>query len=497
MSMPHDISLILTLTGGLGAALVLGFVTQKLRLSPLVGYLLAGILVGPHSPGFVADAGLASQLAEIGIILLMFGVGLHFHLKDLLAVRGIALGGAAVQITLTTLSCMFLLQFWGFSLWAGAVFGMSVSVTSTVVLTRVALGWLVVEDLFTILLLVLLPVVLGAGEGNIWWILGKTLLKLGALTVFTLVAGQRLIPALLGYVARTGTRDLFTLAVIVLALGIAVGSALFFDASMAFGAFLAGMVVGQSDFSARATAEALPLRDAFAVLFFVSVGMLFDPAALLEQWPLFLLALGVIVLLKPLLAFLVCLAARKPLRLAVSVGLSLGQIGEFTFILIAMGVSFGLFDSSISNAVIPAALLSITLNPLLFRRVGALARLLARLGLGARLPRMEHGQTDADGLPRVVVVGFGPVGRSLWWWKPISTRSVACAGWGVRPSTATPPRPKCCARPVWHRRRPCCFRPRPSRPGKWCPSPVPSTRICASSSTRPLPARPTACATWA
>ena len=255
MSMPHDISLILTLTGGLGAALVLGFVTQKLRLSPLVGYLLAGILVGPHSPGFVADAGLASQLAEIGIILLMFGVGLHFHLKDLLAVRGIALGGAAVQITLTTLSCMFLLQFWGFSLWAGAVFGMSVSVASTVVLTRVladnhvlhtptghvALGWLVVEDLFTILLLVLLPVVLGAGEGNIWWILGKTLLKLAALTAFTLVAGQRLIPALLGYVARTGTRDLFTLAVIVLALGIAVGSALFFDASMAFGAFLAGM----------------------------------------------------------------------------------------------------------------------------------------------------------------------------------------------------------------------------------------------------------------
>ena len=411
MSMPHDISLILTLTGGLGAALVLGFVTQKLRLSPLVGYLLAGILVGPHSPGFVADAGLASQFAEIGVMLLMFGVGLHFHLKDLLAVRGIALGGAAVQITLTTLSCMFLLQFWGFSLWAGAVFGMSVSVASTVVLTRVladnhvlhtptghvALGWLVVEDLFTILLLVLLPVVLGAGEGDIWWILGKTLLKLGALTVFTLVAGQRLIPALLGYVARTGTRDLFTLAVIVLALGIAVGSALFFNASMAFGAFLAGMVVGQSDFSARATAEALPLRDAFAVLFFVSVGMLFDPAALLEQWPLFLLALGVIVLLKPLLAFLVCLAARKPLRLAVSVGLSLGQIGEFTFILIAMGVSFGLFDSSISNAVIPAAL----------------ARLLARLGLGARLPRMEHGQTDADGLPRVVVVGFGPVGRSL------------------------------------------------------------------------------------
>ena len=210
MSMPHDISLILTLTGGLGAALVLGFVTQKLRLSPLVGYLLAGILVGPHSPGFVADAGLASQLAEIGIILLMFGVGLHFHLKDLLAVRGIALGGAAVQITLTTLSCMFLLQFWGFSLWAGAVFGMSVSVASTVVLTRVladnhvlhtptghvALGWLVVEDLFTILLLVLLPVVLGAGEGNIWWILGKTLLKA---FVFALTQQDKLPKTILFY----------------------------------------------------------------------------------------------------------------------------------------------------------------------------------------------------------------------------------------------------------------------------------------------------------
>ena len=298
MSMPHDISLILTLTGGLGAALVLGFVTQKLRLSPLVGYLLAGILVGPHSPGFVADAGLASQLAEIGIILLMFGVGLHFHLKDLLAVRGIALGGAAVQITLTTLSCMFLLQFWGFSLWAGAVFGMSVSVASTVVLTRVladnhvlhtptghvALGWLVVEDLFTILLLVLLPAVLtpdGGGSGNFWSALGLTLIKLAALSVFTLVVGQKLIPIFLGYVARTGTRDLFTLAVIALALGIAVAAAYFFDASMALGAFLAGMVVGQSDFSARAAAEALPLRDAFAVLFFVSVGMLFDPAALL------------------------------------------------------------------------------------------------------------------------------------------------------------------------------------------------------------------------
>ena len=365
MSGTHEVTLILTLAGGLSAALVLGFITQKLHLSPLVGYLLAGVLVGPHSPGFVADAATADQCAEIGVILLMFGVGLHFHLKDLLAVRNIAVAGAVAQIGLTTVASMGILSLFGFSLLAGAVFGMSVSVASTVVLTRVlsdnhalhtrtghvALGWLVVEDLFTILLLVLLPAVLtpegGVSGGGFWSALGLTLLKLAALSVFTLLVGQKLIPLFLGYVARTGTRDLFTLAVIALALGIAVAAALFFDASMALGAFLAGMVVGQSDFSARAAAEALPLRDAFAVLFFVSVGMLFDPAAMI----------------------------------------------------------------------------SITLNPLLYRRIDGAVRWLERHGPAwlsrSPLPRLSAEAVGAGGTVeenephRVVVVGYGPVGRNL------------------------------------------------------------------------------------
>lgn len=404
MSGTHEVTLILTLAGGLSAALVLGFITQKLHLSPLVGYLLAGVLVGPHSPGFVADAATAAQCAEIGVILLMFGVGLHFHLKDLLAVRNIAVAGAVAQIGLTTVASMGILSLFGFSLLAGAVFGMSVSVASTVVLTRVlsdnhalhtrtghvALGWLVVEDLFTILLLVLLPAVLtpegGVSGGGFWSALGLTLLKLAALSVFTLLVGQKLIPLFLGYVARTGTRDLFTLAVIALALGIAVAAALFFDASMALGAFLAGMVVGQSDFSARAAAEALPLRDAFAVLFFVSVGMLFDPAALLSDWPLMLATLGIIIVVKPLAALLMTTLFRKPLRLSLSVAVALGQIGEFSFILAAMGISHGLFGPEVNNAIIPAAMISITLNPLLYRRIDGAVRWLERHGPGLALP---------------------------------------------------------------------------------------------------------------
>ena len=388
--MPHNVDLIFTLAGGLSAALVLGFITQKLRLSPLVGYLLAGVLVGPYSPGFVADSETAAQCAEIGVILLMFGVGLHFHLKDLLAVQKVALPGAAVQIAAATGLGALVTHFFGWSWSGGAVFGMAISVASTVVLTRVmadnkalhtpsghvALGWLVVEDLFTILALVLLPAVLasagGEDGGSVWSALGLTVAKLAALVVFTLVVGQKLIPLLLAYVARTGTRDLFTLAVLALALGIAVGAAVLFDASMALGAFLAGMVVGQSDFSARAAAEALPMRDAFAVLFFVSVGMLFDPASLLDGWPLMLATLGIVLLGKPLAAMLVVLALRKPLRLALSVSVALAQIGEFSFILGAMGISYGLMPAEASNAVIVAAVISITLNPLLYRRIDPL-----------------------------------------------------------------------------------------------------------------------------
>ena len=423
----HNIDLILTLAGGLTAALTLGFITQKLRMSPLVGYLLAGIIVGPYSPGFVADADTASQCAEIGIILLMFGVGLHFHLKDLLAVQRIVLPGAVAQITAATLLGMLVSHGFGWSWGAGAVFGMAISVASTVVLTRVladnkalhtttghvALGWLVVEDLFTILLLVLLPAVVGGTEiaENVWHILGITTLKLAALVVFALVVGQRVIPTLLAYVARTGTRDLFTLAVLVMALGVAVAAASFFGASMALGAFLGGMVVGQSEFSARAAAEALPMRDAFAVLFFVSVGMLFNPASLITEWPLILATLGIVLLGKPLAAFLMVKLFGKPLRMALSVAVALAQIGEFSFILAAMGVSFGVLPPEASSAIIVTAIISITLNPLLYRRIETVAHWLESKGIG--LPHREEADLHPTGAQRIIVVGYGPVGRHL------------------------------------------------------------------------------------
>ena len=423
----HNIDLILTLAGGLTAALTLGFITQKLRMSPLVGYLLAGIIVGPYSPGFVADADTASQCAEIGIILLMFGVGLHFHLKDLLAVQRIVLPGAVAQITAATLLGMLVSHGFGWSWGAGAVFGMAISVASTVVLTRVladnkalhtttghvALGWLVVEDLFTILLLVLLPAVVGGTEiaENVWHILGITTLKLAALVVFALVVGQRVIPTLLAYVARTGTRDLFTLAVLVMALGVAVAAASFFGASMALGAFLGGMVVGQSEFSARAAAEALPMRDAFAVLFFVSVGMLFNPASLITEWPLILATLGIVLLGKPLAAFLMVKLFGKPLRMALSVAVALAQIGEFSFILAAMGVSFGVLPPEATSAIIVTAIISITLNPLLYRRIETVAHWLESKGIG--LPHLEEADLHPTGAQRIIVVGYGPVGRHL------------------------------------------------------------------------------------
>ena len=433
--MPHDLDIILTLTGGLTAALVLGLITQKMRLSPLVGYLVAGICVGPHVPGFVADPSTASQYAEIGIILLMFGVGLHFHLKDLLAVQRVALPGAAVQIATSVLLGAAVTHLFGWDWKAGALFGMAISVASTVVLTRVltdnralhtptghvALGWLVVEDLFTILALVLLPPLLDTGHADggtsVWAALGVTLLKLGVLAGFTLVVGQRLIPWLLGFVARTGTRDLFTLAVLVLALGIAVGSAEFFGASMALGAFLGGMVVGQSDFSARAASEALPLRDAFAVLFFVSVGMLFDPSALLQTWPLALATLGLILVGKPAAALLVVLLLRRPLSQALGVAVALAQIGEFSFILAALGADYGVLPPEATNAIIAAAIVSITLNPLLYPRIPAILNRLRRHGLGLRPLAPLEGENSAPEVPldrqRAIVAGYGPTGRVL------------------------------------------------------------------------------------
>lgn len=437
--MIHDIDLILTLTGGLTAALALGFVTQKMRLSPIVGYLLAGVIVGPFTPGFVADGGIANQFAELGVILLMFGVGLHFHLKDLMAVRKVAIPGAIVQIAAATILGAVVTHFFGWTWTQGLVFGIAISVASTVVLTRVladhkalhtpvghvAVGWLIVEDLFTILVLVLLPAIYGAAETDaaaaahagpgVWVTLGIAVLKLSALVVFTLVAGQRIIPWFLGYVARTGSRDLFTLTVLVLALGIAVGSAKFFGASMALGAFLAGMVVGQSDFSARAAADALPMRDAFAVLFFVSVGMMFDPAAFITGWPLMLATLGIVILGKPLAALVVVLLFKKPLRSALCIAVALAQIGEFSFILAQLAQHLRLMPAEAIHALVFAAVISITINPLLYQCIDPFTRWLEKKGW-VRKPApagLKQAPELDDHATRVVVVGYGPVGRTL------------------------------------------------------------------------------------
>lgn len=437
--MLHDIDLILTLTGGLTAALALGFITQKLKLSPIVGYLLAGVIVGPFTPGFVADGSIATQFAELGVILLMFGVGLHFHLKDLMAVRKVAIPGAIVQIAAATLLGAGVTHFFGWSWTEGLVFGVAISVASTVVLTRVladhkalhtpvghiAIGWLIVEDLFTILVLVLLPAIYGAGQTGtagavetgpgVWVTLGIAVLKLGALVVFTLVAGQKIIPWFLGYVARTGSRDLFTLTVLVLALGIAVGSAKFFGASMALGAFLAGMVVGQSEFSARAAADALPMRDAFAVLFFVSVGMMFDPTAIATGWPLMLATLGIVILGKPLAALVVVLLFKKPLRFALCIAVALAQIGEFSFILAQLAQHLHVMPREAINALVFASVVSITINPLLYQSIDPSIAWLEKRGFirkPAPVDLKKVPELNAHAT-RVVVVGYGPVGRTL------------------------------------------------------------------------------------
>lgn len=430
-AMGHDFTLIYALVGGLSAALLLGYLAQKLRWSPLVGYLAAGMIVGPHTPGIELDKGVVDQFAEIGVILLMFGVGLHFHLKNLIAVQRIALPGSLAQIGVSTLLGAWIAHALGWGWMAGVVYGMSVSVASTVVLTRVlsdhrelhtrsghvALGWLVVEDLFTIFLMVLLPVLLlpGQAAASPWALvesLGWTIAKLALLVVVMLWAGKKLIPLFLVWVARTGTRDLFTLAVLVLALGLAVCSASFFGASMVLGAFLSGMVVGQSEFSARAAAEALPMRDAFAVLFFVSVGMMFDPASLPDCWPLALATLGIVLIGKPLAAFVVVRLLGKPLRMALSVSMALAQIGEFTFILGGLGIYYKALPPETSNALIVASVISIALNSLLYGRIPCIMRLLGKWGASSR-GEPEEGEEREEEEGRVVVVGFGPAGRIM------------------------------------------------------------------------------------
>ena len=432
----HDIDLILTLTGGLAAALVLGFITQQLRLSPIVGYLLAGVVVGPATPGFQADRALAEQLAEIGVILLMFGVGLHFHFRELLAVRRVAVPGAVVQSGVATLLGALAGWLLGWEWPTAVIFGGAVSVASTVVLIRVlsdnndlhtraghiAVGWLVVEDLLTVVALVVLPAVAGREEpaaGGIAVTLAIAAAKMTALVAMTIVVGGRVIPWVMERVAATRSRELFTLAVLVIALGIAVGSAKVFGVSMALGAFLAGMVVGRSEFSLRAASDALPMRDAFAVLFFVSVGMLFDPvAAMRSPWAI-AMALAIVLVGKPLAAVAIVLGLGYPRRVALPVAVALAQIGEFSFILASLGSQLGVMPADAVNTLVATAIVSITLNPLLYRSIDLFERWLGLLFPAAALPNDERGadnaQTPEDQSPsrRAIVVGYGPVGETV------------------------------------------------------------------------------------
>lgn len=442
--MEHNVSLITTIAAGFGLALIFGFAAERLKIPALVGYLLAGIMIGPATPGFVADVGIASQLSEIGVMLLMFGVGLHFSLDDLLAVKRIALPGAVVQMGFATVLGMAMAWWWGWSLGAALIFGLSLSCASTVVLLkaleargalqtmngRIAVGWLVVEDLATVLVLVLMPPLAGVlggtaapadGAAPLWRTIGQTLLQVAAFIAVMLIAGRRVLPWLLWHVARTGSRELFTLSVVTAAIGIAYGAAELFGVSFALGAFFAGMVMRESEFSHRAAEESLPLRDAFAVLFFVAVGMLFDPTVLMEEPMHVLGVVAIIIVGKSVAAMVLVLAFRYPLNTALTVAASLAQIGEFSFILAGLGMSLGLLPPEGLSLVLAGALISIALNPFVFAAVAPVRSwVLGRSELARRFERREDPYAE---LPmtterkylegQVVLVGYGRVGRRI------------------------------------------------------------------------------------
>jgi CPA2 family monovalent cation:H+ antiporter-2 len=394
----HELPLLTTLAAAFAAAWVLGLITQWMKLSPIVGYLLAGVAIGPYTPGFVGDVGVANQLAEVGVILLMFGVGLHFHLKDLLAVKWLAVPGAVFQSAVATVVAGAVFAYLGWPIKAGLVLGLAMAVASTVVLLRVlmdhkvlespeghaAVGWLIVEDLFTIVVLVLLPALTaeeggsGGGVAAIAWALAK----LAALIAIALLAGSRVVPWVLMRVSKLDSPELFTLTVLVLSIAVAVASAKVFGVSVALGAFLAGMVVGQSPLSHRAASDALPMRDAFAVLFFVSVGMLCDPRFVLHRPGLIGAALVVVMIAKPLAALLIVAVLGRPIRTGLTVAVGLAQIGEFSFILEEAAKERGLIPDEGHHVLVTAAIVSIALNPLLFKLVAPTERWLrARSGL--------------------------------------------------------------------------------------------------------------------
>jgi CPA2 family monovalent cation:H+ antiporter-2 len=448
--MPHEIALLVNLSLSLVVALVLGLVTERLRLSPIVGYLCAGVALGPQTPGFVADAEMAQQFAEIGVVLLMFGVGLHFNRKDLWAVRKVAVPGAVAQITTATIFGCLAVASLGYGISQGIIIGVAISVASTVVLVRmltdndvlhtpqghIAVGWLVLEDIFTVLVLVALPAfasfVNGDGENqqSIATAIGMALLRMAVLSVIVLGAGKRLIPWLLELVAKTRSRELFTLAVLSLALSIAVASSYFFGVSMALGAFLAGMVVGQTNVSHQAAADALPMRDAFAVLFFVAVGMLLDFRAITTQPVLLAMLLAAILLVKPITAFLIVWLLRHTFRSAITISFALAQVGEFSFLLADEAIRHNLLTHSAYSLLVACAIVTITLNPLLFRTIKPLERWLRRKPAIWRIlsKRSEldgagfNEQTkkklaaaevdDATPIVRAVIAGYGPVGQT-------------------------------------------------------------------------------------
>jgi monovalent cation:H+ antiporter-2, CPA2 family len=456
----HHFQIIEILAIGLCAALTLGFVSHRLRMSPIVGYLLAGFLVGPHTPGFVADPNLAAQLAEVGVILLMFGVGLHFDLADILAVKGIAVPGAIVQsVVVATLGTLVALVF-GLSLGTGVVLGLAFAVSSTVVTVRclsdnkmldtahghVAVGWLIVQDILTVIALVLLPLVtppFGSGpaeEINVLASLGIAVGKLAALWILIVPLGGRIIPWLLSHVAQSRSRELFTLTILVLAFLIAAVSATIFGASLALGAFLAGMVVGKTKVSHQAAADILPMRDAFAVLFFLSIGMLLDPSLVLMNTGFIAACLVVILVAKSLVAALMVLMMGYSVRAALAVAIGLAQIGEFSFLLIQQAQNLSVMPQEGLGVVVACALISITINPLLFKAIDPVEnwlrdrkRLWAVLNYRAEMTAREAGmetQTDLDHQSKgslAIVIGYGPVGQRA---STISegSRFAACCG---------------------------------------------------------------------
>lgn len=430
MSVIHELPLVSTIAIGLSTAFVCGFIATKLRVSPLVGYLLAGVLIGPYSPGFVADEGIAEQLAEIGIVLLMFGVGLHFSIKDFMEVRKIATFGALIRIAIITTAGYWLSSLWGWDAGTGIIFGLCLSVASTVVLIRtleenrlmqtitakITIGWLIVEDIAMILALVLIPALASGGGENaeghsVSMQVGLAVGKAVLFGIIMIVAGKRVLPWLLSSVSRTGSRELFTLAAICMAMGIAFGATILFGVSLALGAFFAGMMIRESDLNHQVADRILPLQDAFAVLFFVSVGMLFDPGVVIESPGYLLVTVLVIVVGKGVLTFGIVRMFGYNLRISLKTAGGLAQIGEFSFMLIALGTTYGLMSAEERSLILAGALISVAVNPFIFRTIRQFCDRHEGVPTVEKDQLAHLGENTGDSVQKVILmIGFGNVG---------------------------------------------------------------------------------------